>query len=363
MRICLICVEIFAWGKYGGFGRSTRMLGRELVRRGHEVTAVVPRRPDQKPVEDLDGMKVLSFSPNHPFESQELYRQANAQIYHSQEPSLATYLAQKNMPQAKHVVTFRDPRNLKDWFIEFTHPSVSPLKTILSMVYEYNPWVHRAVRRADAFFSCAEGMEAKARKLYGLPRHPEFLPSPIPMPDHSLIKSESPQVCFVGRWDKRKRPELFLRLAKQRPDVRFIAVGQGQNSEWDQRLRSEYGHLPNVELLGFVDQFRSNRLSEMLEKSWILINTSSREGLPTSFLEALSHRCALLSSVNTSGITERFGYWAQDDDFLKGLNHLLEDNRWKPLAESGEAYVRRHYECDASVSRHEAIYKELILGK
>ena len=49
MRICLICVEIFAWGKYGGFGRATRMLGRELVRRGMSVDAVVPRRKGQHP--------------------------------------------------------------------------------------------------------------------------------------------------------------------------------------------------------------------------------------------------------------------------------------------------------------------------
>ena len=34
MKICLISVEIFAWGKYGGFGRATRIIGRELVKRG-----------------------------------------------------------------------------------------------------------------------------------------------------------------------------------------------------------------------------------------------------------------------------------------------------------------------------------------
>jgi len=27
MRICLISVEIFSWGKYGGFGRATRIIG------------------------------------------------------------------------------------------------------------------------------------------------------------------------------------------------------------------------------------------------------------------------------------------------------------------------------------------------
>ena len=47
-KICLICVEIFAWGKYGGFGKATRIIGRELVKRGYDVYAVVPRREDQK---------------------------------------------------------------------------------------------------------------------------------------------------------------------------------------------------------------------------------------------------------------------------------------------------------------------------
>ena len=48
MKICLICVEIFAWGKFGGFGRATRIIGRELVKKGFEVTAIVPLRKGQK---------------------------------------------------------------------------------------------------------------------------------------------------------------------------------------------------------------------------------------------------------------------------------------------------------------------------
>ena len=67
MRICFISVEIFAWSKIGGFGRSTRMLGRELVRRGFDVSAVVPRRVGQAPIEILDGIRVYGFSPKNPF--------------------------------------------------------------------------------------------------------------------------------------------------------------------------------------------------------------------------------------------------------------------------------------------------------
>ena len=53
MRICLLSTEIFAWGKYGGFGRATRTIGRELARRGLAVSAIVPRRPGQQAVESL----------------------------------------------------------------------------------------------------------------------------------------------------------------------------------------------------------------------------------------------------------------------------------------------------------------------
>ena len=48
------------------------------------------------------------FDPRRPFSALELFRQADADIYHSQEPSFGTYLAQRAMPDRKHVVTFRD---------------------------------------------------------------------------------------------------------------------------------------------------------------------------------------------------------------------------------------------------------------
>ena len=69
MRICLISVEIFAYGKYGGFGKATRTIGSELVKRGHEVFAVVPRRIDQPAEENLDGITVLSYTPGDVLQS------------------------------------------------------------------------------------------------------------------------------------------------------------------------------------------------------------------------------------------------------------------------------------------------------
>ena len=149
MKICLISVEIFAWGKYGGFGRATRTIGKHLVERGHEVVAVVPRRDGQGPVERLDGMTVLSFPQKSWFESTQLLREADAEIYHSCEPSLGTWLAQRAMPDRVHVVTSRDPRDWEDWKTEFLLPSRSRFRVVANYIYENSPLVRRGVQRAE----------------------------------------------------------------------------------------------------------------------------------------------------------------------------------------------------------------------
>ena len=80
---------------------------------------------------------------------------------------------------------------------------------------------------------------------------------------------------------------------------------------------------PNLDMRGFVDQFRSDDLSRILGASWIIMNTSAREGLPNSMLEAAAHRCAILSSVNPDGFAVEFGRHVEDDNFAAGLEWLL----------------------------------------
>ena len=41
MHVCLMCIEFFGDSIYGGFGRSTRFIGRDLARRGVQVSVVV----------------------------------------------------------------------------------------------------------------------------------------------------------------------------------------------------------------------------------------------------------------------------------------------------------------------------------
>jgi glycosyltransferase involved in cell wall biosynthesis len=353
-------MEIFAWDKYGGFGRATRIIGRELVKHGIEVFAVIPRRNGQREFEVLDGIKVYSFPKTNPFYARKLFKECNADIYHSEEPSFGTYLAMKEMSDKIHLVTSRDPRFLSDWLKEFKDPSYNKFQVLANYFYEDNFFVKKSVQMANKVFCSALFLNKKVWKKYSLKNEVLFLPTPIEVSSKKIIKSEVPTVCYLGRWDKRKKPELFFQLAKSFPEIKFIAVGKARNNTYDRYLREKYSKLKNLKMTGFINQFETDELSKILETSWILVNPATREGLPNSFLEALANKCAILSSLNPEDITERFGYHAIDGNFEEGLKKLLDNDNWRIKGEQGQNYVKENYELNRSIDEHINIYKKFI---
>ncbi len=361
MKVCLIGSELFGRGVYGGFGRMTRKLGCELAKRNIEVTAVVPRREGSgERAHVVDGLSVREFPRTAFLTAMDLFRQVDADVYHSQDPSLGTWLAMQAMPGRAHVVTFRDPMEAGDWRIELHHAGPARLATLAYLLYLDNFLVTRAIHRATALYGAAPLVIAKAARKYGLRQHPGFLPTPIDIPPPGT-KAAKPTVCFVGRLHRRKRPELFLDLVSHFPQVHFICVGGTNERGYEDSLRRTYAHLPNLELTGTIDQFETDRLARILEHSWVLVNTAAREGLPTTFLEAAANRCAILSRVDPDGFTTRFGYHARGDgDLRHGLSFLLTDNRWKRLGECGAEYVSSVFATDRSLERHLQTYRHAL---
>jgi glycosyltransferase involved in cell wall biosynthesis len=358
-RVCLIATEIFAWGKYGGFGRAARTIGRELVRRGIDVYAVVPRRRGQRTIERLDGIKVLGFSPFRLWTAYEMLRRVDADIYHSCEVSVTSWMAARAMPDRKHMATFRDPRDLYDWRLEFERPSLSRMQVALNWFYEAGPLARLSVRRMDALYAICHDLIPKVRAMYPNAVEPEFLPTPVEVP-RTVRKASTPTVCYVARLDRRKRPERFLELARQFPQVSFVCAGKSRDRRYEERLRRKYANLSNLEFTGFLDQFSSNRHAELLAKSWILVNAATREALPNSFLEAAANRCAILSRVDPDGFATRFGYCAAADDFADGLRYLLADDRWRDSGRKAADYVASTFEMNRAMNQHLEAYRRLL---
>ena len=372
MRVCFVSPEVFAWGYHGGFGFLTRTLGRELAIRGVETYVVTVRRGDQGELEELDGFTVLGYPPRREspglfrpilsrIDSIEYYRKADCDIYHSQAVGYNTLATQRAMPGRLHLITFQDPYDMDEW------KKISSVDTRYRLTPAFRArlmierrLLSRTCRRADGLYSQAWFLIDKVRRLFGLDRSPSYLPNPVEVPRRSMRKSRDPKVCFLARWDPQKRVERFFELAQEFPEVEFVAMGRSHDPEADERLRKVYGGLPNISLPGFVSE---EDKSQILEESWALVNTSVREALPISFLEALAHETPIISGLDPDGLTSRYGYLVGGNDYAEGVRRMLTDEGRRYKGTKGRRHVEEVHELGKVVDRHLEIYRGLLAGR
>lgn len=185
-----------------------------------------------------------------------------------------------------------------------------------------------------------------------------FLPNPVKSPERRMKKADKPTVCFLARWDAQKRVEMFLSLAKDFPDVHFITMGKRGGGRADEQIRQKYSHLPNLEMVGFVSE---EEKSKILERSWALVNTSIRECLPVSFIEALVHETPIVSGENPDFIVSDYGVHTGHEygDYVEGLEKLLSSD-WRQLGKKGRRFVKATFEHNLVIQKHIEVYRDVL---
>jgi len=363
LSVCILTSQYFGSGKIGGFGSMSRSLAESLAAREIPASVIVPRRFDEPFRERLKGVEVLRFPPLGFLKALSLLKASSATVFHSQDPTLLTALARWARPEAAHVVTCRDPRDRRDWLVEFQHTTWDRrVRLPRNWFFEVGPLVRWGVRRADAIYTPAPFLQEKVRRVFH-PRLPvKLIPNLIDVPDTSVPKGSRPVLTFVGRLDPRKHPELFLDLAERFPQAKFQVVGRAESARRDAELRRRYGGRPNVRWIGYVDRFQEPaRMSAILSRTWVLVNTSYREGLPLTFLEAAAHECALVSALNADDMTERFGIHVKDGDFFGAVQALLSQPEVvRAKGRSAREYVLRVHGKDKATEAHLAAYDEAL---
>ena len=361
MKICIVCGQIAGFGRIGGFGTMARKIAEALEHANENVSVCVLRTANLRAKQFIGQIPVIAPRASAFFFGSKIFNEFDADIFHSQEPTLGTYRMQLSHPNAKHVVTSIDPRDDADWKEEFLKFSLKK-KVLYPFIrgFEDCARVRNAVSNADHVICQTKFIIPKVMRLYSRTETPTFIGNAVSFPEAPPDKASKPTVCFLARFDKRKRPELFFEMAKKFPNVNFIAIGKAHDPVWDKELRNRYSNLSNVQMLGYINPFTSNKIDEVLSKSWILINTATREGLPSAFVEALSHKCAILATNNPDDFAENFGFFAEQPENLKnGLEFLLENNKWRELGERGYEFALENFEENEVAKKHIELYEKL----
>ncbi len=370
MRICFVNSEIFS--PFTGYSRLNRIVGQELVKRGIEIYVLVPQIKGKRKIEQYEGMTVLSFpfpSPKILF-SQSLFRLPEADIYEIWDPYMPfSYFVTQATSNSKHIIIFADPHENSDFKeVMKVDPKLANLRRKYNLKIPYivyypylmylRPYLaERTISKGDVYFCEAKYLFPKVMRMHDLKAPPLFMPHLVEISEQEPTKSAKPIVCFLAHWGEKKRPELFFDLARRFPQVQFTAMGQAVDLERDKELREMCSAIPNLETTGVVNEEKKR---EILQKAWILVNTSVHEGLPQAFIEACACRCAILSAVNPDDFAKNFGYHVRDGNFKSGLEYLLENNRWREAGGRGFEYVRENNDLNKVIERRIQVYETLL---
>jgi glycosyltransferase involved in cell wall biosynthesis len=165
-------------------------------------------------------------------------------------------------------------------------------------------------------------------------------------------------VLWVGRNLDKKRPELFVELARKLPEYSFVMIMAPSIRRDDREYRDYSKSLPNFEYKGFLPFHEADAY---FDQAKLLVSTSEREGFPNVFLQAWQALCPVVSlQVDPDQVIDRFDLGRVSRDFDEMVNHVRSlmdnDELRNRLARNGVNYINRYHSLSAVVDDYEALF-------
>lgn len=236
---------------------------------------------------------------------------------------------------------------------EMAGKSVASRHPLYRRLYEYG------VNRADVIVVQSQDQMRSLRRLNeSLSRKAVVITNSIEVKSSHVGKRE--HVLWIARAQSWKRPEVFIDLANAIRDERFVMVMPvSEETEEVKKILEKALSTPNLEFISSID-FNSSQ--ELFDRASILINTSSWEGFPNTFLQAGVAATPIVSlEVDPDSFIKnnRCGFVC-DGDFLKlqeKVTFLLKNkDGWKEAGQNCNEYMMKNHDIQKNIE----VWKALI---
>lgn len=174
-------------------------------------------------------------------------------------------------------------------------------------------------------------------------------------------------ILWVGSMHRNKRPEIFLDLARRLPQRRFVLIGgpgggQG-DAEFFAGIRQAASALPNVECTGFLPL---PEVEPYFDRAAVLVNTSTHEGVPNTFLQAWARGIPTVALVDTGarlGDTPVYRTARDTKDMAAEIERLFSDEiyRRRSTTRCREYFTRMHSPAGV-LAQYARLFDELSPG-
>ncbi len=184
----------------------------------------------------------------------------------------------------------------------------------------------------------------------------EIIPQNLPEKKHIL---------WVSRFAEMKNPYLFLDLAKQIPEQKFVmicpyTVSVKKNWENLKKQANDISNLTFIEKVPFVE------IQEYFNKAVLFVNTSDFEGFPNTFLQAAQAKTPVVSlNVNPDNFITEYncGIFAGGNfDFLVcEIKKLLKNKQELKLkAENCFNYMKENHDINQVGKKIKSVIKSIL---
>jgi glycosyltransferase involved in cell wall biosynthesis len=149
------------------------------------------------------------------------------------------------------------------------------------------PWVYRDLPAMAVSQSTVEDLRRRGLEGQEIAVVPNGVDLGHYVPAEGLEEFTQPTLLYLGRLKRYKRVDLVLRaldrLRREGIEARLLVVGKGDAEGDLRRLHRRLGLGKAVEFLGYVGEEEKVRL---LQRSWVHVLTSPKEGWGISIMEA-----------------------------------------------------------------------------
>jgi len=168
---------------------------------------------------------------------------------------------------------------------------------------------------------------------------------------------------WVGSALERKRPHLFLDVAKRLPEVHFtMIIAPGLSADFNRSVKERARSIRNVTYLGFVEH---SKIRKYYDRAKLLVNTSEAEGFPNIFLEAWRSGVPVVSleiDPDQVIVNNELGRVSGDvETYMKDIRELLnKEGLRRRLGNNGIQYVKKNHGKETIVRQFMALFENLL---
>lgn len=289
----------------GGMQVQQTLLGRQLVKRGFDVSMVVADlgQPDGASWEGITtwrtfkpdaGVPVLRYLHPRWTSIWSALKRADADIYYVSGVGMMLGLVAMFARRYGRKAVYR-LASTSD-----CHPD-----TICVRYWRDRKLYAYGLKRADLVLS--QTVEQQRLMLRNYCRDSLVIPSLLePAGRCDSYAERSIDVLWVGALRPLKRPRLLLDLARRLPQLKFEIAGgpSADDPALFEQVKREAQTLPNVRFLGPVP-FHDVR--SLFERARLLVGTSEIEGVPNTYLQAWGHGAPVVAYLDPEHVIAHHG--------------------------------------------------------